>query len=85
MRFGERPRRNLGVCKTHKEERSKKKNEKTPQPRRPTPFADVASDSGLAEDQDVLRLSTSKQQMRAWQLENNTTGGPAGRKTRKCV
>ena len=85
MRFGEGTRRDLCVCKTHKQERSKKENEKTPQPCRPRPLADVTSDSRLAEDQDVLRLSTSKQQMRAWQFQNNMAGRLAGRKAGQCV
>lgn len=85
MGFGERTGRDLCVCKARKEKRSKKEDEKTPQPCRPTPFADVTSDSRLAEDQDVLRLSTSKQQMRAWPFENNTDGDCVGRKPARCV
>jgi hypothetical protein len=61
MRFRKWTGRNLCVRKSSSEKKDEKEKKKTPQPCRSTPFADVTSDSRLAEDQEVLRLSGSKQ------------------------
>jgi hypothetical protein len=85
MRFGERAGRDLRVYQSRGEKRGEKEKEKISKPHRSTLFADAAPDGRLAEDQDVLRLSASKQELRARSFENNTAGGCADGKARKCV
>ena len=60
MSFGEGAGRDLCVGKSREEEREQKGKKKIPQSSCLTPFADITSDSRLAEDQEILRLSASK-------------------------
>jgi len=85
MSFGQRAGRDLGMRRSRREKRDEKEKKKIPRSCRSTPFADVAPDSRLAEDQNVLRLSASTQGLRARFFENNTGGECADFEARRCV
>jgi len=85
MGIRKRAGRDLCGSKSRGEKQYGDEKKKTPQHRRSSLFAVVTSDSRLVEDQDTLRLSTPKQQLRAWALKNNTVGRFANRETGICV